>query len=117
MLEFILLYTKAEDGSGECPFCEKAKAWLRDKQIPFLVSALVPADRSLLYDRYELVDPYRTVPQAIFVDSEGEHTRIGSYSELVESGIESLFHAEAITAALKKSSTDAVLETVAPPSL
>ncbi|WP_421991730.1 glutaredoxin family protein [Roseococcus sp.] len=83
MSEKIHVYAKADDGTGPCPYCDQAKAWLTEHQIPFTVEYLGPVERNALYDRLELVGADRTVPQVMITDVGGETSRIGGYQALV----------------------------------
>jgi glutaredoxin len=73
----------------ECPYCMKAKWWLKDRGIPFELFVYDDdSDRAEMYDRFGLEDGQRTVPQ-IVVDG----VRIGGYTELVKSDVEDRFNA------------------------
>lgn len=87
----VTIYTKAPDETGDCPFCHRAKAFLEEKRISYVEFILEPPDRQKLYDRLGLEDRERTVPQIILTDDDGEEMRIGGFTELNRSGIESLF--------------------------
>lgn len=87
----VTIYTKAPDETGDCPFCHRAKAFLEEKRISYTEHVLDPPARQELYDHLELVDRERTVPQIILTDDDGEEMRIGGFTELNRSGIESLF--------------------------
>jgi glutaredoxin len=91
MTEKVVIYTKVLDETGECPFCIKAKEFLSKKGIPYKEHSLSAAERQAIYDDLQLEGTHRTVPQILICDVEGEHHRVGGFSELVSSGIESLF--------------------------
>lgn len=91
MSEQITVYAKMPDFTGPCPFCDKAKAWLNERGIPFKLMELLPSERQELYNRLELIGADRTVPQVIVTDCEGESHRIGGYEQLIVSGVEGLF--------------------------
>lgn len=74
-----------------CPFCVKAKEWLTEKGIQFIVEEHDDeAEKNQFYDKLGLVGNERTLPQIIYTEEYAEY-RIEGYSQLVISGIESLF--------------------------
>lgn len=87
----VLVYAKAPDETGICIFCDQAKRWLVDHNIPFKLIELEPHERRALYDDLGLEAPLCTVPQIMIRDVEGIEHRIGGFNELTSSGIESLF--------------------------
>lgn len=91
MTERVILYSKEPDETGGCPFCVQAKLWLQGRGIPFTELSLGKAERAVLYDGLELTGSQRTVPQIVVVDEVGGITRIGGFSDLESSGLESLF--------------------------
>ena len=75
-------------GKTDCPYCEKAKAFLTAAKIPFTVVLHDDeTNRWAFYDKLGLVGDARFVPQVLLIDT---HV-IGGYSALLRSGIASLF--------------------------
>ena len=87
----VLVYAKKPDETGRCTWCDQAKDWLTEQNIPFKVIELEAPERRALYDDLKLEEPMRTVPQVMIRDCEGIKHRIGGFKELTSSGIESLF--------------------------
>lgn len=91
MTESVQIYTKLPDETGDCPFCERVKAWLSERGIPFHEIQMDRESRQELYDELGLTGSERTVPQVLVTDCEGERQRIGGHAELIHSGLEHLF--------------------------
>lgn len=94
MTESVIVYVKMTDDTGNCPYCTKAKTWLKDHGIPYETRDLNPEQRQVLYDRLELEGGQRTVPQVMVIDCTGGENRIGGYDELTTSRLETLFLSE-----------------------
>jgi glutaredoxin len=79
----IKIYSK-----NDCPYCQKAKAFLQSNTLPYDETVLDRMeDRQALYDRLGLEGPKRTVPQIFLHETDGTTTRIGGYDDLVASDI------------------------------
>lgn len=90
-IEHVTVYAKRDDGTGPCPYCEKAKSWLAERGIPYHLVEMTQQERQGFYDRMELVGRERTVPQVMIQDIMGDWHRIGGYAELQNSRLETLF--------------------------
>jgi glutaredoxin len=80
------------NSKSSCPWCVKGKAYLEDKSIPY--EEVIHDDdykRGLFFDSLRLKDNQRTMPQIIYIE-DGIEYRIGGFSDLEMSGIESLFN-------------------------
>ena len=75
-----IIYTKAI-----CPYCQMAKQFLSNHDIAY-TEVLFDDDaaRQAMYDDLGLIGQQRSVPQ-IFLAKAGQTTRIGGYSDLLES--------------------------------
>lgn len=73
-MKTVEIYTKSN-----CIYCNKAKAWLKNKQIEFTEIEINSFNKELLLER---VPHARTVPQ-IFVDG----VYIGGYEDLIKTNI------------------------------
>lgn len=91
MAETVKIYTKQVDETGHCPFCDRAKEFLIQKNIPFEEVILDPVERQAFYYHHALEGVERTVPQVFLTEGDGEVHRIGGFSNLTVCGIESLF--------------------------
>lgn len=91
-METILLYSKKPDETGDCEFCNKARAQLDAWGIPFTETKLEKPEREALYDDLGLTGAnHRTVPQVMIKDIDGVEQRIGGYTALLHSGLQRLF--------------------------
>lgn len=83
----VVVHTKTEP--DPCPYCEKAKEWLKAHEIPFVeVIHNDVAERQAFYDSLGLKGDARTVPQIICIDDvTGERYPIGGYNALALSGL------------------------------
>jgi glutaredoxin 3 len=77
---------------SDCPWCVKAKEFLRQEGLTFEEVVLNDAkERQSLYNSFKLVGMDRTVPQIVLIDDlDGERMHIGGYQQLVKSGIKAL---------------------------
>lgn len=79
-----------------CPHCDTAKAWLKERHIPFIEhSHDDDGERQTFYNIMGLEGKDRTVPQIVawvtYADNSQEVLRIGGAKELKSSGLDSLF--------------------------
>lgn len=74
---------------SDCPYCEKAKAWLTENGILFHNDVLDDYhDRQAMYDALGLVGSERTVPQILVPEADGSTTHIRGYEGLINSGLD-----------------------------
>lgn len=92
--ETVTIYTKLPDETGPCPYCDRAKAWLQERNVPYHEIQLDTESRQELYDEMSLKGSERTVPQIVVQDCEGERHQIGGFEQLTESQIHLLFSDE-----------------------
>ena len=91
----VSLYTKLPeaDDPAPCPYCARAKEWLRGHNIKFTEYALTREQRKEFYREKRLPDDQQTVPQVYVEDPDtGDSYRIGGYDRLRFSALESLFN-------------------------
>ena len=74
----IIIYTVHPD-EWPCEYCDKAKAWLEERDYRYIESPLYAEERDEYYEIWDLTGKQRTMPQ-IFING----TRIGGYAELKE---------------------------------
>ena len=75
------IYTKMDEGNGGCPYCEKAKDFLRyDLNQSFTEVSLTTQERQIMYKIWEL--EAGTVPMIFFKKGKNV-TQIGGYRELI----------------------------------
>ena len=74
----IIIYTIHPD-EWPCEYCDKAKAWLIEREMWFKDVPMFVHERARFYNEHGLAGKSRTMPQ-IFIDG----VRIGGFTELVK---------------------------------
>ena len=81
------MFTFEIHSKSDCPWCSEAKSYFTHHNMDYkeyLYDAF--DDRQLMYDRFDLALPYRSVPQ-IFLIQNDRREYIGGYTDLIRANL------------------------------